>query len=38
MSATHYQNTVDCPSCAGDVEVKNSRFVALPKKPESRAA
>jgi hypothetical protein len=38
MSATHYQNTVDCPSCAGDVEVRDSHFVALPKKPESRAA
>ena len=28
MSAMHYQEKVDCPSCGGWVKVENSRFVA----------
>jgi predicted RNA-binding Zn-ribbon protein involved in translation (DUF1610 family) len=31
-SATHYQTEIDCPSCGGDIAVRDSRFVALPKK------
>jgi DNA-directed RNA polymerase subunit RPC12/RpoP len=31
-SATHYQSEIDCPSCGGDIAVRDSRFVALPKK------
>jgi hypothetical protein len=30
-SATHYQNQIDCPSCGGDIAVRDSRFIALPK-------
>jgi hypothetical protein len=28
MSAMHYQDKVDCPSCGGWVRVENSRFIA----------
>jgi hypothetical protein len=38
MSATHYQTQVDCPSCAGDVAIRNSRFVAVPKSASQIAA
>jgi len=31
-SATHYQTEIDCPSCGGDIAVRDSQFVALPKK------
>ena len=31
MSATHYQKQVDCPSCSGDVAVRDERFFAVPK-------
>jgi hypothetical protein len=31
VSATHYQIEIDCPSCTGDIAVRDSRFVALPK-------
>jgi len=30
-SATHYQSQIDCPSCGGDIAVRDSRFIALPK-------
>jgi hypothetical protein len=38
MSATHYQTEVDCPSCAGDVAVRDSRFIAVQKKSAGKAA
>jgi endogenous inhibitor of DNA gyrase (YacG/DUF329 family) len=38
MSATHYQTQVDCPSCAGDVAVNDSRFIALPRDTQGKAA
>jgi hypothetical protein len=38
MSATHYQTQVDCPSCAGDVAVRDSRFIALPRDTTGKAA
>ncbi len=38
MSATHYQTEVDCPSCRGDVAVRDSRFIALPNKAGGKAA
>jgi len=38
MSATHYQTQVDCPSCAGDVAVRDNRFYALPKSGGNKAA
>ncbi|MDB5395772.1 MAG: hypothetical protein JWM91_3278 [Rhodospirillales bacterium] len=38
MSATHYQTEVDCPSCAGDVAVRDSRFIAMPKKTAGHKA
>lgn len=38
MSATHYQTQVDCPSCGGDVAVRDSRFVALPRSTTQKAA
>ncbi len=31
-SATHYQTEIDCPSCGGDIAIREARFVALPKK------
>jgi len=30
MSATHYQNEVDCPSCGAFAKVEPGRFVAMP--------
>jgi hypothetical protein len=38
MSATHYQSQVDCPSCAGDVAVRDNRFFALPRSAKPKAA
>ena len=38
ISATHYQNQIDCPSCAGDIAIRDSRFVALPKRDPGKAA
>ena len=38
ISATHYQDQIDCPSCAGDIAVRDSRFVALPKHGPGKAA
>lgn len=38
MSATHYQTQVDCPSCGGDVAVRENRFFALPKSAGHKAA
>ncbi len=38
MSATHYQTAVDCPSCAGIVEVRDSRFIAAPGSAADKAA
>jgi len=32
VSATHYQSQIDCPNCAGDIAIRDGRFVALPKK------
>ena len=29
MSATHYQETLDCPSCRGMVRVHNGRYEAI---------
>jgi hypothetical protein len=29
MSATHYQEKLDCPSCRGMVRVRNSRYEAI---------
>ncbi len=38
MSATHYQNQVDCPSCGQDVAVRDNRFIAVPKSTAGKAA
>jgi hypothetical protein len=38
MSATHYQTEVDCPSCRGDVALRDSHFIALPKRAGGKAA
>lgn len=38
MSATHYQTEVDCPSCAADVAVRDSRFFAMQKQSGSHKA
>ncbi len=32
MSATHYHTLVDCPSCKGDVAVRDETFIAQAKK------
>ncbi|HLG86173.1 MAG TPA: hypothetical protein VKZ79_03145 [Alphaproteobacteria bacterium] len=37
MSAMHYQEKVDCPSCGGSVKVENSRFVAQGAEPGKAA-
>ncbi len=37
-SATHYQVQIDCPSCGGDIAVRDDRFYALPKSDAHKAA
>jgi len=29
VSATHYQTQIDCPSCKGDIAVRDNRFIAM---------
>jgi predicted RNA-binding Zn-ribbon protein involved in translation (DUF1610 family) len=38
VSATHYQTQIDCPSCTGDIAIRDNRFVALPKPTPGKAA
>jgi hypothetical protein len=37
MSAMHYQEKVDCPTCSGTVKVENSRFLAQGAEPGKAA-
>jgi predicted RNA-binding Zn-ribbon protein involved in translation (DUF1610 family) len=38
VSATHYQSQIDCPSCTGDIAVRDSRFIALAKNSTANKA
>lgn len=37
ISAMHYQEQIDCPSCAGWVKIKDNRFIAVSGPVETAA-